>query len=189
MTSGIYRLTFRSGSYYIGKSINIENRFNQHLENLSKNKAAKSVQAEYDTYGTPRAEILYECHPDHIDLMETVALFIMRSSEHTCLNSATTKRLSDAEVQFLLENKDKLSVSTIGHLREVSMLTKKVSNQELVIRALSLEVRQLEQEGITTPSKIVDLKTDHKKALITIASLEAEIKNLRNQTWWDKLWS
>lgn len=147
------------------------------------------MQAAYELYGVPHSEVLYECHPDHIDLVETVALYIMSTSEQTCLNSATTKKLSNTEIQFLIENKDKLSTSTIGHIRELNALTKKLATQVHIINALTIEVKQLEEEGITTPSKIVTLKSDYKQAVNTIASMQAEIKALRAQTWWDKLWS
>lgn len=76
MTSGVYQLTFTSGNTYIGKSINIENRWKQHFDKLSKGCAAANMQAEFDKYGYPEGKTVFECHPDHIDIVE--ACFINR---------------------------------------------------------------------------------------------------------------
>lgn len=71
MTSGIYKLTFSSGDTYIGKSINIDTRWDQHRDKLIKGKGAKAMQRAYELYGFPMGEILFECHPDHIDIVES----------------------------------------------------------------------------------------------------------------------
>src|SRR5665647_1156020 len=76
MTSGVYKLTFSSGKTYIGKSINIDNRWKQHADKFAKGKAATNMQAEYDICGYPTGSIMCECHDDHIDTVE--ACFINR---------------------------------------------------------------------------------------------------------------
>lgn len=76
MTSGIYKLTFPSGRIYIGKSVDMDNRWRQHFDKFKKGTAAKDMQYEYDTYGKPVPEVIYKCHPDHLDIMES--FFISR---------------------------------------------------------------------------------------------------------------
>ena len=44
MDSGIYRLTYRTGETYVGKSIHLTTRWKQHFDKLSKGKAAKNMQ-------------------------------------------------------------------------------------------------------------------------------------------------
>jgi excinuclease UvrABC nuclease subunit len=51
MTCGIYKLTFSSGLFYIGKSLNIEKRWQQHFDSMQKNKSAAAVQAQYNMLG------------------------------------------------------------------------------------------------------------------------------------------
>lgn len=74
--SGIYKITFPSGKTYIGKSIDFYTRIKQHYDKFKKGTAAKPMQEQYNLYKTFRAEVVFECHPDHIDLME--AVFISR---------------------------------------------------------------------------------------------------------------
>ena len=77
MTSGVYQLTFPGGATYIGKSINIEERWKQHTNKMYKGTAAKNMQAAFNTYGAPMGRILRECHEDHIDVVESC--FISRN--------------------------------------------------------------------------------------------------------------
>lgn len=71
MTSGVYQLKFDSGRTYIGKSINVEERFNQHMDKFRKGTAAKAMQHEYDHYGSPTISLLVACHADHVDIVES----------------------------------------------------------------------------------------------------------------------
>jgi hypothetical protein len=70
MSSGIYRLTFSSGNFYIGKSVNIEGRWLQHEEAFRKGTAARKMQAEYDRSGSPTREVMADCHAEHLDVLE-----------------------------------------------------------------------------------------------------------------------
>ena len=49
MASGIYKLTFKSGNFYIGKSNNIDRRWQEHFDKFKKGTAAKNMQAEPST--------------------------------------------------------------------------------------------------------------------------------------------
>lgn len=71
MTSGIYKLTFNDKSVYIGKSVDVEKRWDQHLKALKKGTHTKRIQDTYNRYGTPKFEVICECHPHHIDILET----------------------------------------------------------------------------------------------------------------------
>lgn len=78
MTSGVYQITFPSGNRYIGKSVHIEERWKQHYDKMVKGKAAANMQAEWNKWQDWDAEILVECHPEHIDVVE--ACFIARNN-------------------------------------------------------------------------------------------------------------
>ena len=63
--SGIYKLTFSNGSFYIGRSISIQSRFKDHLNTLKAHKHHNhKVQEAYDSYGSPELFILEECSSD-----------------------------------------------------------------------------------------------------------------------------
>jgi len=67
LTSGVYKITnIVTGKCYIGSSINIKRRWQQHKENLGKNKHhAKHMQHSWNKYGKDAFifEIVYECAP------------------------------------------------------------------------------------------------------------------------------
>lgn len=71
MTCGIYRLTF-GNSVYIGKSINIEKRFQTHKTLLNNNKHTTLLQNAYKLHRAPTLKILQECHPDWLNYLESV---------------------------------------------------------------------------------------------------------------------
>lgn len=72
MTSGIYRLTFKTGDTYVGKSVDVVQRWKQHFDKLSKGTAAKNMLTAYYASNSryPKTELLLECHPDVLDEYE-----------------------------------------------------------------------------------------------------------------------
>ncbi len=67
MTSGVYKITNTvTGKCYIGSSVNIKSRWQQHKGNLGKNRHhAKHLQHSWNKYGKDAFifEIVYECAP------------------------------------------------------------------------------------------------------------------------------
>jgi hypothetical protein len=87
MTSGIYKLEFPGGLFYIGKSENIERRWEEHRKKFETGKAAKPMQAAFQNFGYPNAHILCRAHRDNIDVLE--AAYISAAMErhgNMCLN-------------------------------------------------------------------------------------------------------
>ena len=59
MTTGIYLISFpNTQKVYIGQSLNIPNRFRDHLNDMRNNREPKKLQEAYNTYGYPTCEIL-----------------------------------------------------------------------------------------------------------------------------------
>lgn len=81
MTCGIYKLNFpRTGLVYIGKSINIERRFNQHINKFKSNKYGNSkLQWAYNLYGIPTYEILHVCKESDLDFQEIQYISLFNS--------------------------------------------------------------------------------------------------------------
>jgi hypothetical protein len=120
MISGVYELSFPNGSRYIGKSMDIHRRWTEHRNSFNKGKAAKKMQECFDRYGFPDGTILYECHSDHVDLME--AYFIIKNTPS--LNTSIPIRLNPDEMRILGE-------STLLHLSTSQQLQYAHSMQEL----------------------------------------------------------
>lgn len=137
MTSGIYKLTFKSGMFYIGKSVDIPVRWRQHYDKLRKGMGAVRLQIEFNRYHDYNQEVLLECHPDHIDIMETY--FINYSDKAMMLNTTFPAPLSRAEYQPILENLGTLKFSTSDHIATLA-------HQSVEIQDLKLEIIKLKSK-------------------------------------------
>ena len=112
MISGIYKLTFKNGDEYIGKSNNIEKRWEEHKSSFYRNKASEKMMKAFHTHGMPEFRILMEAHKDHVDILE--AYYI--SCERPSLNSVIAKCIHDDDFDLLMENQDLLKLSTVEHI-------------------------------------------------------------------------
>lgn len=69
--SGIYKLKFASGYYYVGQAQNIDTRYKTHLSDLTQNKHFNyKVQEQYVKYGVPEVEVLELCPIAHLNGLE-----------------------------------------------------------------------------------------------------------------------
>ena len=120
MTCGIYKLTFSSGRSYIGKSIDIENRWKQHFDKLRKGTAARPMQEEFSRCGYPDTGILYICHEDHIDIIEETLIYRLNPELNTTkgrerLNSGDNELVNNSNILEEL-----LASGTMGHIVEIA---------------------------------------------------------------------
>ena len=72
MATGIYRLNFNNKEFYVGQSVNIESRFEQHLLSLINNKHTPKLQQAFKRHGHPSLDVLKECDEWLLDIMEAV---------------------------------------------------------------------------------------------------------------------
>lgn len=83
MTCGIYKLSFdKTDKVYIGKSINIEERFKQHLTTFKTGKLSNKLLEARDLYGLPNLTILIECDVDKLNESEIACI-----SEYNAFNN------------------------------------------------------------------------------------------------------
>lgn len=165
MSSGIYQLKFGRDTY-IGKSNNISRRWDEHLKKLTEGKAAKKVQDAYNKHGVPEAVILMYCHPDHIDLMESILVRTLRPT----LNVASTSSIdSDEDFNTLYEaEEDILSISTAAHIRIIDSL--KTSNKLLLERI-----------------ELLESESDSAARIKTLEALVNRVRPVDNRSWWSKI--
>jgi hypothetical protein len=128
MNSGIYKLTFKSGHYYIGKSADITSRWRQHQDKLCKGMGSVKLQIEFNKYNDYTKEVLFRCHPDHLDIMETYCLNKLDKSK--MLNTSFPAPLSDDEYAPILANLNLLQYST-------STLIKTLVQQATTLKLMS----------------------------------------------------
>lgn len=183
MTTGIYSLIFGGTYVYIGKSINIETRWKQHWDKMVKGKAAANVQEVFNRYGEPQASVVVECHPDHIDLLETL---VIRHNKHlNLLNSAGTANINEEDGKVLIKNGDLIVKSTADHIREIVNLREYVEDREEVIS-------NYKKNGIVLPpdtAKLVKENKDLIKQRDELIKVNRLLSQEAAKSWWQRLFS
>jgi hypothetical protein len=140
MTSGIYLLKFGELTY-VGKSVDIHRRLEQHVDSLLKGKAAKPVQNAYNIYGLPSAYILAKCHLDHIDTLE--AYFIGFYEGPNSLNTVKATYIpTHSDIEDIIEHSTK-SLDLI--VSEVIYYEDQVRKHKEVVETLNQEIEWLEK--------------------------------------------
>lgn len=75
MTTGIYKLNFGNNeAFYIGQSLNIEQRYKSHCTSMRCGTSTKKLNSAFKSYGLPTLEILLECEEFELDSNETAAI-------------------------------------------------------------------------------------------------------------------
>ena len=186
MTTGIYLLIFQSGKRYVGQSVDIETRWKQHFDKFRKGTAAKAMQHEFNIYGFPQAEVLLECHKDHLDMMESLYInHNMIKHRHIMLNTSVPADYTDAQIAFITSHEHYLKYSSFELMR--SLNTAKDN-----IRHMQEELDTLHDEGIQLPPNTIKLirenktlQEDIKKLLKTNQLLSIEA----SKSWWQRLFN
>lgn len=87
MRTGVYKLVWQSGHYYIGKSSDIDRRFIEHTKKMQNgNHSNVRVTRCYKKHGMPHLELLKECHEDDAYKVEREQINICREDHKMCLN-------------------------------------------------------------------------------------------------------
>lgn len=189
MTSGVYQLTFSDGSRYIGKSIDLETRWQQHWDKLAKNKAAQAVQRAFDCWGYPVPRVLFTCHPDHIDLVEACCIARFQPELNSSRPQDPFAGIED--VQPILEL---LGVSTLDHINTIHDLSDRYLISETKIKSLEHKVAQLmkkrSDEELTrdTQKRIGELTSQLEQARKEYAKATMQLKYYK-LPWWERIFS
>lgn len=150
MTTGIYELVFSNSMRYVGKSINIEERWDSHAKSFQLNRAAAKLQHEYNRCGMPMFNILVRCHKDHIDIIEAY-LIAKRKPE---LNTTMVAPITDEEYRILVDNAEYLLMSTVEHVQVLGSRAARIYELEDELEELRKENEELLTEK--------DHELDHK---------------------------
>lgn len=188
MASGIYRLTFSSGKFYIGKSLELETRWKQHFNKFALGKAARPMQIEYDRCGLPTTEAIFYCHQDHIDIMEEWLIDQFKCGD--MLNTTYPKIERTEKVAALIDNsRELLHQSTWEHLEIIQNSEHKVKNAQDDAETAQLALQQYKSEGY-----IID--DDYKEAVALANEFKNryfkhkhELQRLQKLNWWDRLFN
>lgn len=188
MASGIYRLTFSSGKYYVGKSLDLETRWKQHFNKFATGKAARPMQLEYDRCGLPKTEVIFSCHQDHIDILEEWLIDQLKGPD--MLNTTYPKIERTQEICNLIEvSRELLEFSTWDHLKYILQCQNKIDSAQ----EAKLQAEQAFEE-YKNKGYIID---DDYREMVALANKfkdryfqhKAELKRLEKLSWWDRLFN
>lgn len=172
MNSGIYKFFFSSGHFYIGKSIHIDTRWEQHVAKMIAGKAAAPVQNCYNLYGMPTFEVLVYSHPDHIDILENIFISVLhRDFSHIMLNTSIPEGYDEHYCDTILNNSDLLHLGTMEHISKIKSLEKVIENLKAKINSSPEE--DYDQE-------LLDLESYNTELFETIKNMQVHLNDLYN---------
>ena len=202
MASGIYQLTFATGDTYVGKSVDLERRWQQHTDKLSKGTAAKDMlQAYYSSdYRYPTAKVLLECHPDVLDEYENYFINWLEPELNT---QRPAPRTEQEQLALIRHAKAGMAIYSVPAIM-LAMENVQASSVELEDKVVELESSL---ETLESDYQTLDEAWDT-RALITLRKtqkfmeLESNLNNLESQcrlletwrlrvlklNWWQRLW-
>lgn len=177
MTAGIYEISFSDGETYIGKSNNIERRWKEHITKFQKGTAAKAMQDAYNRSTSQEFNILFRCHEDHVDLMESI--YIRQNWNNGILNTTQPTILSLEDENLLIETSSLLEHSTADHIR---LILKQVRDIEAAERNLIQAVSKKEAACYRANKEVVDgLKRSIEEQNFNFDQLETAYDKLLNR--------
>lgn len=185
MQSGIYKLTFPSGKFYIGKSIDLDTRWKQHADKMLKGKAAENMQREYDLHGFPSAEAIFFCHRDHIDLMEE--WLIDQFKGPLMLNATYPKPHRTNEIADLIDrNHHQLVKSTWEHLQQLEERAQEVDELQQEVAQQQARIEEYQRGGVRDTQdweeQVLSLQNQTDYAY-------EELRRLQKLSLWDRLFN
>ncbi len=209
MDSGIYRLTYRTGETYVGKSIHLTTRWKQHFDKLKKGTAAKNMQDAFYASGGhfPKTEVLLYCHPDMLDYYEGYFINHLRPP----LNTAIPQELPELSKEVLVEHANLgfavHSVVTLiqvmhKNANEIIELEKSQRDKDAELEELEDDFEELSQSWNDRARRDNWAKRDYRRAVDEYESLgrernklEQELQSLKSwrlrvegASWWQRLW-
>lgn len=182
MTSGIYKLTFNNGQYYIGKSKDVERRWKEHWTKFQKGTAAKAMQECFNRYGYPSQELLFDVHQDHIDVIEPIVI-----DNYWGPNSLnTTKEVCAQDMQ---DNHLPLCRNSLGELcTEVLQLRGMVGALEGELESMDKEYAE-NLEEIKDGTALAKAERELKKFKEMFFRSDAELRRLRSRNFFQRLFN
>lgn len=188
MASGIYRLTFSSGKYYIGKSLDLETRWKQHFNKFATGKAARPMQLEYDRCGLPQTEVIYYCHRDHIDILEE--LLIDQEKGPDMLNSTYPEVNRTDEVAILInKSRELLQLSTFEHIEMLHNSEQRVQEHKAAATAAETALEELRCKGYIMDSDYIEMVDVAEAYRTKTQQQQSELLRLSKLNWWNRLWN
>jgi hypothetical protein len=188
MASGIYRLTFSSGKFYIGKSLDLETRWKQHFNKFALSKAARPMQLEYDRCGLPQTEVIFDCHQDHIDIMEEWLIDQFKGPD--MLNTTYPQVERTEEIAELINaSRDLLNLCTWQHLKLIRAADSKIAAAEDCKQEALDQLQDLRTRGYIINEDYLEVLELANEFKARATARKQELERLSSLGWWDRLFN
>ena len=156
MTCGIYCITNNiNGMQYVGQSVNIENRFQQHIKSESNSDIHNAI-VQYGTYNF-RFEILVECLPTELDEQEVKFIRLLDT-----YNNGYNKTMGGQHRVFNVEWEynaySELEKSNTNLKNKLKKKDKKIRDLTKENKALELKISDLEEREMSLISRVTFLE-------------------------------
>jgi len=171
MTSGIYQLTFPSGNFYIGKSVDIEKRWEQHWNKFSKGKHTANMQAEFNKYGDYKCKVIFYCHVDHIDIAEETFISRLRPTLNGTFPADRLHGYYNESFDLICSYFDR---STVEHILELEDCKNRVAVLERCKDAATEYIVHLEGEAC----QLLNAKASLEATALELSKSQAAQKEL-----------
>lgn len=131
MKTGIYSFTFSDGSQFVGRGLDLDKTWRTHLQDLKIGVASRNLQLAYNKLGTPRVQVLQECHSDHLEILESYYVCLLQPT----LNDVGSVKIDDPNLHILQTNSELLKLSTVellNHIVDMNSEIQSLLNSDLV---------------------------------------------------------
>jgi len=196
MASGIYKLTFDSGKFYIGKSNDIEARWKQHWDSFTKGKHTKLMQAEFNIYRDYSREVLVYAHEDHIDILEETLIARLNPPLNGTRGKDRMAEVKEEHFDLVLSYFDKSTIEHIvGWNNSKHMIEELQGEIEYLNESIAyLEVKRTEEElaadvldKVDAVNKLLDsCRADNSRIMEENKRLRLELE-AEKKPWYKKL--
>lgn len=183
MTIGIYKLEFKDGSFYIGKSVNIESRYKDHKSQLLRNKSGSpKLQRKYnEVQSLPSMSIIEECSIDLLSEREvfwidttnatTNGLNVLHGGQDTMVGDKHPgSKYSNSKIHYVMELLSQES-PVLTHIQIQELTGVKSTTVKDIVCGISHT--WLKEEYPETYAKMMDVKA-HRKNINSIANLNPQ---------------
>lgn len=165
MTCGIYCITNRiNGKQYVGQSINIENRFKQHIESNTCSEIHNAI-VEYGVANF-KFEIIVECSEQELDEQEVKFIRLLDSYANGYNQTLGGQhRVFNVEYDY----------------KTLSEMEQELKDKKTIIKSLKQKNNHLEQRIIKIENELIELRNEKEYLKTKNIRLEKEFKQYKKE--------
>lgn len=191
MTCGIYELKIGNDNY-VGQSVDIGSRWKQHNDKFHKGTAARNLQAAFNLVGDFVPRVIYECHPDHLDILENYYIDIINPTLNTSRPPNPFKNLPDHVINKISRYLGNSTIDMLKYLdntiASLEASTRTIASKDAEIKRLS-KARTAEELDRYLGKALNTTQRKLKEAEDTLGQVTQALILERNKSWWKKLFN